>query len=64
MNEHDLPLVLTAKDVAAVLRVTERHALRLMSRGELGPTSRVSGRVRILRDVLLDTLAGKVDRRD
>lgn len=57
-NGDDIPLVLTAQDIARLLRVGERHALRLLSRGELGPTSRVGGRVRILRSVLLDTLAG------
>ena len=58
MTSKDLPLVLTARDVAAVLRVSERHARRLMRRGELGSTSNVGGRLRILRDVLLQTLAG------
>ena len=55
----DLPLVLYPKDVAALLRIHERHARRLLSRGELGPVCRAGGRVRILRDVLLATLAGR-----
>ncbi|MHC4491052.1 MAG: helix-turn-helix domain-containing protein [Planctomycetota bacterium] len=57
-----LPVALDKRDVAPLLKVSERTAQRLLAKGALGPVSRIGGRLRVLREDLLDALRGRSRR--
>lgn len=58
-----LPLALDSRDVAAVLRVSERTAQRLIRSGSLGPFTEFAGRLRVRRDHFWRSLAGQARRK-
>jgi len=57
-----LPLVLDTRDVAPLLKVSERTAQRLLARGALGPVSRIGGRLRVFREDFLEAVRGRAQR--
>lgn len=50
----DLPFLLDARDVAAVLRTTRKGAYALIARGRIPGVIRIGRRVLVRRDALLD----------
>ena len=54
-STEELPDVLTAKQVAAYLQVSEDTVYRLVSRGEL-PGKKIGGSVRVMKSKLLEYL--------
>lgn len=58
-----LPLVLDCRDIAAILRVHERTAQRLVRSGQLGPYTEFGGRMRVRWDVFWRALEGRLPGR-
>lgn len=58
-----LPLVLDAKDVAALLDVDERTAQRWIKAGKLGCYTQFGGKFRLRRDEFWRSLLGSTPRR-
>ena len=52
-----LPYLLTADDVAALLRITRKAVYCMVNRGEIPGVKKVGRRVRFLRDVVLAWIA-------
>ena len=56
-----VPAELAGDAPLTIAQLSDLHAGPFLARGDLGPCSRIGGRWRILRDVLLDTLKGRHD---
>ena len=56
MTPHDLPLLLTAGDLAELFRTSRAAIYQMRSRGQAPPAVKIGGRLRFDREAVLDYL--------